>query len=471
MRRARIVCTIGPASQDRAVFRAMIKAGMDVARLNFSHGSCESLEGVVAMIREEAVRAGKSIAILSDLRGVKFRLGEMPGGGIQLKEKQSVEVCAGTCPSEHGRLYVSYPRLVDDVLPGECLFIDDGTIKLKVTGKKKDALQTVVIEGGFLKSRKGVNLPYTQTSMDTFTEKDRADLAYAARIGIDYIATSFVRTADDIQAILNWAKKKKITLPPIIAKIERPQAVQNIDAILQLVEGIMVARGDLGVESLPEEVPVFQKMLIERANQQGKLVITATQMMESMISHTRPTRAEASDVANAVLDGSDALMLAAETAAGKYPVETVKMMDRIIGYTETHLPHRIESQYFISGLRTPEAMADGACKAAQDINARAIIAFTHSGLTAKLISKLRPLEPVIAYTPDEKTYRKMALYWGITPQLLSANDTEDIDDAFVRKVEKYLQKEKLAGKGDKIILVASSSFFGKRNIIRLHKIE
>lgn len=462
MRRAKIVCTIGPATSDPKIIRAMVDAGMDVARLNFSHANCLDCIDLINTIREAGREAGKSIGILSDLKGVKIRLSEIPGGGIPLSPNQAVLISPGSEPSSSERLYISYPSLLEDVEVGEKIYADDGTIKLVVTGKRKDALETKVLEGSYLKSRKGVNLPNTNITMDTFTEKDKADLAAAAQCGIDFIATSFVRTADDVARILTWAKDQGLKPPHIIAKIERPQAVHDINAILELVDGIMVARGDLGVESLPEEVPVFQKMLIEKTNRKGKFVITATQMLESMIDHTRPTRAEASDVSNAVLDGSDALMLAAETAAGHYPVETVSMMNRIMVYTETELNKRIVSQYDVAGIRTAEAIADGACKAAHDIGAKAIVAFTQSGLLAQLIAKYRPKVPIIAMTPDETTYYRLALCWGTTPRRMNVEQPfSDIDH--------YLEQMGIAKKGDRIIHVASTAFFGKRNIMHIHQ--
>lgn len=463
MRKAKIVCTIGPSTNSPETIKAMAEAGMDVARLNFSHESCDNCRELIKSIRSISKEIGRPIAILSDLKGVKIRISEIADGGMQISENQDILVAPGSEPSTPDCLYVSYPALVEDVKIGEKIYIDDGTIKLVVTGKRKGALEARFLEGKFLKSRKGANLPDTEITMDTFTEKDKGDLRSAINCGIDFIATSFVRTAEDVKNIIEWTKTEGLKAPHIIAKIERPQAVRDIDSILEIVDGIMVARGDLGVESLPEEVPVFQKMLIEKANRKGKFVITATQMMESMIDHTRPTRAEASDVANAVLDGSDALMLAAETAAGKFPVETVKMMNRIITYTETELRNKIVSQYEITGAHTSEAIADGACRTAHDINAKAIVAFTQSGFLAQLIAKNRPSVPVIAITPGEATYQRLTLCWGTKPLCIHG-------ELSISELEKYLEDSGVAFRGDRIIMVASSPFFGKRNTMRIHQI-
>ncbi len=469
MRKAKIVCTIGPASGERKIIRELIKSGLDVARLNFSHGEHETHQKVASLVREESSRQNKVVSILQDLQGIKIRLSDIEGGSVMLKTGKEVFLHPGKELSDEKNLFVSYPALLKDVKEGDRILIDDGLIKLNVTGKTKNALKARVVEGGIVKSRKGVNMPTSRTSLPAFTEKDRRDLEFGLKLGVDYVAISFVRTAEDIELVLNWAKRKGVTLPPLIAKIEKPEALENINEIMEIVGGIMVARGDLGVEMPTEKVPMIQKMLIDFANKKGKLVITATQMLESMTQHTRPTRAEASDVANAVLDGTDALMLSAETTTGKYPVESVKMMDMIIRYTEESIVHRAVSPYQI-GKTFPEAIADGACKAAHDTDAKAIVVFTHSGFTAKLISKLRPDVPVIAFTPDEVVLRRLPLYWGTAAKLMKRRNVEILDTAFMSEIEKSLIKERLVSKGDSIVFVASSSFLGKPNIIRLHRL-
>lgn len=469
MGKAKIVCTIGPASASRKVIREMLKSGMDVARLNFSHGDHEGQGRVCTYVREEAAKLKKSIAVLQDLQGIKIRIGDVVGGGIQLVNGREVSLRPGSLTSDERNIYITYPALLEDVKTGDLIVMDDGLLKLKVTGRAGDALKAVVVEGGFLRSRKGVNLPSSKTTLSAFTEKDRKDLAFGLSIGVDYVAVSFVRSAADIEKLLQWAKKGKRKLPPIIAKIEKPEGLKNIDAIMDIVDGIMVARGDLGVEMSTEAVPVIQKSLIDLANRRGKLVITATQMLESMTKYTRPTRAEASDVANAVLDGTDALMLSAETTNGKFPVETVRMMARIIETTESACLCKPLPPYE-RGCTFPEAAADGACKAAHDIGAKAIVVLTHSGFSARLLSKLKPTVPVVAFTPDKAVCSKMALYWGVTPLLLKKWDDGILDAKFMAEIERALLKNGLAGKGHNIVLVASSPFLGNPNIIRLHRI-
>jgi pyruvate kinase len=467
MRKAKIVCTIGPASNSRRVIQELIKNGMDVARLNFSHGDYESHKRIAEIIREEAVRNKRVVSILQDLQGIKIRLTEIEGGEIFLNEGDEVYIHSGEGLGNKERLFISYPALLKDVKVEDLILIDDGIIKLIVVDKTKKELKARVIEGGVVRSKKGVNLPTTRTSLSSFTEKDKKDLAFGIKFGVDYVALSFIRSAKDIKDVLKWAKIQNIELPPLIAKIEKPEALDNIDEIIDIVDGIMVARGDLGVEMPTEKVPIIQKMLIKKANQKGKLVITATQMLESMTQHTRPTRAEATDVANAVIDNTDALMLSAETAAGKYPVEALKMMGMIIEYTEknTGLP---STQYELKAT-VPEAIADGACEVAHNINAKAIVVFTHSGFTASLISKLRPNIPILAFTPDEKVLKRLPLYWGVIPKFIEQVERE-IDQSFIEEIGLSLKREKIAHKGDNVVFVASSPFLGRPNVIRVHKL-
>lgn len=467
MRKAKIVCTIGPASSDRLIIRELIKNGMDVARLNFSHGDHKSHKRAVTIIREEAEKCERIVSILQDLQGIKIRLTDVEGGSIILQQGEEIRICPGDGIGKKERLFISYPALLKDIKEGDTILIDDGIIKLQVMDKTKSELVAKVIEGGIVKSKKGVNLPRTKTSLSAFTEKDKEDLLFGISLDIDYVAISFVRSADDIKDVIWWAKRKKLELPPLIAKIEKPEALENIGEIIDIVDGIMVARGDLGVEMPTENVPIIQKMLIKEANKRGKLVITATQMLESMTQYTRPTRAEATDVANAVIDNTDALMLSAETASGKYPVEALKMMNRIIGYTEENIGN-LPLQYELKST-VPDAIADGACKVAHDIKAKAIVVFTHSGFTAGLISKFRPSIPVYAFTPDERVLKRLPLYWGVIPKFISHPEIE-IDQSFIKGIEISLRKENIAKKGDNIVLVASSPFMGRPNIIMVHKL-
>lgn len=468
MKKAKIVCTIGPSSENREIIRRMIENGMDVARLNFSHGNYEWFENIIKIIRQEAKNIKKSIAILQDLQGIKIRISDVENDEIQLKDGMTVEIYPGNELSNAKRIFISYPSLIEDVKPGEDILIDDGILKIKVIDKLQDRLIGKVIEGGILKSRKGVNLPFTRTSISSFTEKDKSDLIFGIKMDVDYIAVSFVRNASDIELIKKWAKEQNIVLPPIIAKIEKREALKRIHEILDVTDGIMVARGDLGVELPAEEVPFYQKMLIYIANQRKKIVITATQMLESMTEHSRPTRAEASDVANAVLDGTDALMLSAETATGKYPVESVKTMNSIISFTEESFSDKIINPFKVSKY-IPEAIASGAVRVAQDIEAKAIVVFTHSGFSALLISKLRPFMPVVAFTPDEKVYRRLSLLWTVIPMHIP-KEIDMIDNLFLKETETELKKLNLVKDGDAVVFVASSPFLGNRNVVRLHKV-
>jgi len=463
--RAKIVCTIGPASSSRAVLFHLIKSGMDVARLNFSHGSHESHKEVVRLIREGSKKFKKSVSILQDLQGIKIRVGLFKDGEVEIKKGSRMIIHPGEGTGDESNIFVSYPALLKDAKKGDRILLDDGLMQLRVIGKSKEALITSVIEGGVLKNRKGVNLPGMKLSQRSFTEKDLRDLELGLKLAVDYVAISFVRTAGDIIVIKDLMQQRGKNIP-IIAKIEKPEALLNIDKILGVADGIMIARGDLGVEVAPEEVPLIQKALISKANKMGKLVITATQMLESMKENPRPTRAEATDVANAVIDGTDALMLSAETASGEYPFEAFMMMDRIIRHTEQ--TQKITSDYIRSNSYA-EALADAACNASDDIGAKVLVAFTRSGFTARLVSKFRPKVPIIAFTPDQAVISRLPLYWGVVPKYMRplANT-----DQMLREVEKSLLKEKIVKKGDRIVIIASSplSTKAKTNFMKLHQI-
>ena len=464
-RKAKIVCTIGPSSADREMIFSLIKNGMDVARLNFSHGDYATHKRAIKFIRDGSRRYNKPVAILQDLQGIKIRVGLIEGGAVELKKGRTLLLMSGEGTGNQEKLFISYPALLKDAKRGDRVLLDDGLIQLSVLGRTGGALRARVLEGGMLKDRKGVNLPGVNISVKSFTEKDEKDLLLGISMGVDYVAISFVRDANDVRKVKNWLKKKKQQIP-VIAKIEKPEALNNIGEILSEVDGIMVARGDLGVEIPSEEVPLIQKALIDSANKKGKIVITATQMLESMTEHLRPTRAETTDVANAVLDGTDALMLSAETATGKYPVDAIKMMDRIIKHTE--LIKEGEPSY-IRGNTFAEATADAACGAAEDVKAKVIVAFTRSGSTARLVSKFRPGIPIIAYTPDKKIKNRMCFYWGVTPKIMRLLATTD---EMIIEVEKSLVKERIVKKGDRIVIISSSplSTLGKTNFMKLHRI-
>jgi pyruvate kinase len=467
MRKAKIVCTIGPSSSSKSVMKSLTMAGMNIARLNFSHGSHETHQKAFETIRETARICDSPVAILQDLGGIKIRVGPLKGGSLLLKKGAVLKIVTEQIEGDDDTISVSYPHLVNDAAIGDRILLDDGFLQLAVAKKGKDHLLTTVVEGGVLKERKGVNLPGMDISASSLTKKDKEDLSFGVKMGVDYIAMSFVRSSKDVKEIKRWLKRNNAEIP-VIAKIEKPQAVENIESILDVSDGLMIARGDLGVELSAEKVPLLQKALIEKANRGVKLVITATQMLESMTDHSRPTRAEAADVANAVLDGTDGLMLSAETALGEHPVEAVKMMSRIIQYTEVN---RDKTTFVTpSVLTTHGAVVESACRAAEKVNAKALIAFTQSGSTALLASKFKPSVPIIAYTLREETLRKMSLFWGVTARLMRPLENTD---EMVFEVEKALLKDGFAKNGDVIVIIASSplSLRGKTNLMKIHRIE
>ncbi|GBE02269.1 pyruvate kinase [bacterium BMS3Abin08] len=474
MARTKIVCTIGPSTSSDRMISSMIKAGMDVARLNFSHGNHEEHRQYTDAIRRWSHKLQKPVAVLQDLQGIKIRIGNVEGGTVKLRKGQTILLKPGDDVTTSKTIFISYPALHKDLRKGHRVLLDDGLIELVVTGKKRGAVVASVKEDGLLTNHKGVNLPDSRISLSPFTDKDQDDLAFGIEMGVDYVALSFVIKASDIRKVKEWLSQRGVNIP-VIAKIEKPEALIQIDSILDVADGIMVARGDLGVEVPPEEVPLIQKDLIRRANERGKLVITATQMLESMREHLRPTRAEATDVANAVIDGTDALMLSAETATGRYPVESVRMMKRIIEYTERSavLIHGDSSSFSLKldrDERLSLAVADAAVSAAADVRARCIVAFTRSGFTALLVSKCRPSVPVIAFTPDEAVMRRLSLYWGVRPlQMRPLTHTDEM----VFEVEKTLINRKVARIGSTIILIASSPLHdrGKTNFMKIHRIE
>lgn len=463
-RNTRIVCTIGPASNSKEVIGRLVEGGMDVARLNFSHGDHASHGRAFALIREAARKYDRPVAVIQDLQGIKIRTGTFEGGAITLKKGGEVAVLPGVGKGSVERIFVSYEGIVKHSRAGDRILINDGLVELKVIGKQRGVLRARVVEGGEIEDRKGVNLPGMKLPSSALTAKDRKDLLFGLTLGVDYVAISFVREAADVRKIRDFIERRGPGLP-LIAKIEKPEAVDNIDAILDEAEGIMVARGDLGVEMPAEEVPLIQKMLIERANRRGRLVITATQMLESMTGHSTPTRAEATDVANAVLDGSDALMLSAETSIGKYPIPALRMMDRIVRRTENSIQ---AAPSYLTGGTYSEAVAEAAARAAEDVGARFVVAFTQSGYTARLLCKYRPSVPIIAFTPQERVRRRMSLYRGVMPKLMKP--LRSTDEVF-SEVEKTLLGEKLIRPGESIVITASAPVGGegKTNLMKLHR--
>jgi pyruvate kinase len=483
-RKAKIICTLGPASVDPSVLFSLVKKGMDVARLNFSHGDHEGHRKAIELVREGSARYKRPVAILQDLQGIKIRTGRVVGGSVFLEKGSTVTLLPGKGIGDHTRIYINCADLLKKTRKGDMISLDDGLIQLEVRSRGRDSLKAAVVESGVLKDMKGVNLPFS-TEAPAFTDKDALDLAFGLAMDLDYVALSFVRSAEDIERVEHWFRKRKRRIP-LIAKIERAEALANIEEILDKADGIMIARGDLGLDLPAEEIPLIQKKLISLSNRRGKLVITATQMLESMTEHSSPTRAEATDVANAVLDGSDALMLSAETASGKYPVEALVMMGKIIKYTEREAPAQSSAFGFPevrSALPGPipgttatfenalfsGAVADAACRAAEDIRARFVVACTDSGFTARLVSKFRPRTPIIAFTPEARTLNRMSLYWGVQPRLMPPPTGTD---TMIREVERLLVEEDLVKKGERVVITASAPLLGsgRTNLLKLQRI-
>ena len=397
---------------------------MDIARLNFSHGTQVEHLDVITAVRRIAERLGRSIAILQDLAGLKIRIGEMASGAVTLDAGAPFTLTTRQVLGSRQEVSVDYPRLTDDVQPGDPLLLSDGDLELEVIGTTKEDVHCRVIRGGTLASRKGVNLPARSITTPTVTDKDRDDLAFGLRHGVDYVAQSFVRTAADVVEMRRMIQHHGSTVP-LIAKIETPDALTNIDEIIDSVDGLMVARGDLGVTVPLATMPRLQKMLIAKANRAGKPVITATHMLRSMQDSPRPTRAEVTDVANAVLDGTDAVMLSEETAIGRFPLEAVTMMAAIAADAESSFPFDAWIHRFEIGGPLPEAVARAACIMAADISAAAIVTCTQSGGTARRVAQHRPRTPILAPTPHAETYRRLALVWGVTPLLNQSQPTTD----------------------------------------------
>jgi pyruvate kinase len=426
---------------------------MDVARLNFSHGSHEEHAQNISHLRAAALDQKKNIAILADLQGPKIRTGVLAGGGpVLLRTGQEFVITTAKILGDSTRVNTTFTPLPQEVHRGDRILLSDGLIELRVVQVRAPNVICEVVNGGALGEHKGINLPGINLRVPALTPKDRADLKFALKHGADYIAVSFVRRPEDVtlaKLLIRRAGKET----PVIAKLEKPEAIENLDAILRAADGVMVARGDLGVEMNPEKVPVVQKTIIARAREFRRPVITATQMLESMTENPRPTRAEASDVANAIFDGSDAVMLSAETASGKYPVEAVSMMARIIEEAEASIKEFPRPSTMQEQLKVAETVAELVCHASRELHMKLIAVFTHSGFTARLVSRYRPLVPIIAFSPEAETRRRMALIWGV----LSRNipDVRKID-GLAAIAEKRLLEEKLVRKGDVIGIVAGT---------------
>jgi len=465
-KRAKIICTIGPTSNSEKMLTILAQKGMDVARLNFSHGTHEDHLQNIKRIRKVSDVIGKPISILMDLQGPKIRIGTFPEGPVTVKPGELFTITTDDVPGNQYLVSTSYKNLPNDVNPGDNILINDGLIQLKVDKTTDTEVFCEVVIGGVLYDRKGINLPGVIVSEPSMTKKDKDDLAFGLKHGVDYVALSFVREAKDIRDLKEFMGEKAV---PVIAKIEKPEAVENIDEILMETDAIMVARGDLGVEISAQKVPVVQKMLIEKCQKLGLPVITATQMLDSMMVNPVPTRAEASDVANAIFDGSDAVMLSGETAFGKYPAESVEMMASIIREAEKSNYFRLHPEMMRQHgpLSSSRAICHAADMTATDVNAKFIVVFTESGYTARVISKYRPGVPIIALTSHPETLQRMPLLWGVVPSLVEIK--VDITPN-LHELENHLKKNNLARSGDKLVIIAGSSIEeGATNMMRIHR--
>lgn len=471
MARTKIVATIGPASNKPEIIRKMLSSGMNVARINFSHGDHEAHTATVKMLREVAAAEGKVLAILGDLQGPKLRLGHVRTKGIDLNVGDEIVLTAH--PGQPAMIHLPHPDLIEAVQPGARLVIGDGEVELQVAHKKADTLYCVVTVAGLLEARKGVSAPGTDLPISAIPEKDIRDLDLICRLDLDYVALSFVRTAEDILELRHMMKERGASIP-IIAKIEKSEAITHLEDILRVTDGMMVARGDLGIDMPPQQVPLLQKRIIRACNRVGKPVITATQMLQSMVEHPRPTRAEASDVANAILDGTDAVMLSGETASGKFPVEAVQMMRHIAEITESDFPYdswRRRRQETESEIATvTEAISASSCAIAEEINARAIVSSTMSGYTSQQIARHRPKTVVLAVSPLPKTQRRLALVWGVDCLLVSKMymATDEMINETVAALRPLGLRE-----GERLVITAGIPFSqsGQTNLIQVYEVK
>ncbi|MBE9545927.1 MAG: pyruvate kinase [Proteobacteria bacterium] len=464
MTRTKIVCTIGPTSESPEIIGELIKSGMNVARLNFSHGTRQEHKEKINIIRSISDELNQPVAILQDLAGPKIRVGIIREPGIRLEAGDDFILTGQNVEGTRERVSVSYANLPAEVSEGDRILLADGAMELTVKGTSNSEIYCEVITGGVLTSHKGINLPTGTIKVPSLTDKDRKDLVFGLENEVDYVALSFVRRAEDILQVKEIIRQNNGNAP-VIAKIEKHEAIDQIDDIIEVSDGIMVARGDLGVEIPLENVPSIQKMLIRRANIMGKPVITATQMLRSMVDSPRPTRAEATDVANAVLDGTDAVMLSEETANGSHPVKAVQFMRRIVGSAESGFPHNKYLQ-LIPQSEVSESVAHASCVLADHLNASAIVATTQSGRTAEYISRFRPRQPIIALSPDRVTVRRLSLFWGCFPRFVAV--PKDTDDMLESAAQSAMETGQVS-KGDLVVITAGHPVWvaGTTNMLRV----
>jgi pyruvate kinase len=467
MRRTKIVCTIGPASESEDTIRRLIEEGMDVARLNFSHGSHASHARVIRRIRRAARRLGKPVAILQDLPGPKIRIGSIQGDRIQLRRGQTYTLTARRVLGNAQMVSVSHKNFARVIKPGDPILIGDGEIELEAVKREKDSVVCKVTLGGVLSSHKGIHFPRGKLNLPSLTPQDKRDLSFGIKQNVDFVALSFVRHSRDVLQARREMRKRNATIP-LIAKIEKHEALDHIDAILEAVDGIMVARGDLGLEIPLEKVPSFQKMMIRKANRLGKPVITATQMLRSMVQNPRPTRAEVADIANAVLDGTDALMLSEESAVGNYPVEAVRTMAQIAAETEKILEPR--SQFDGLAPTVPEAISYAAVSLARDLRVKAFLIPTTSGSTARMIARYRPSQPIVAVSPNAQTVKSLCLVSGVYPVHVGSFQSTE---AMLRLAQDKALKTGLVKKSDLVAITAGLPLHqsGTTNMITVKPID
>ena len=472
MRKTKIICTMGPATDNIEVLRAMARAGMNVARFNFSHGSHE--EHKQRMDRVKAVREEYNlpIALLLDTKGPEIRTGDMQDGKIFLKKGEQIRLTPRACLGTPSKISITYPDLYQDVQAGTSILIDDGLIELRVEQTQEQDILCRVLNDGAVSNHKGINVPDVHLSIPYLSDKDKSDIQFGIEQGVDFVAASFVRTADDVQQLRMLLDENGGAHINIIAKIENQQGVENIDGIVSLADGVMIARGDMGVEIPAEDVPPIQKMLIKKVASAGKQVITATQMLDSMMKNPRPTRAEVTDVANAIYDGTGAIMLSGETAAGLYPVEAVTMMARIAERTENDIDYR--KRFFVRTRKANPDITDAICHAtcttAYDLNARDIVTVTKSGRSARMVARYRPSCGIIGCTPTKKVWYQLNLAWGVTPVLLS--ETDDVFDLFDSALE-TAKNQGLMQSGDLAVITSGVPIgvSGTTNMIRVQVVK
>jgi pyruvate kinase len=460
IRKTKIVATLGPASRELEVLEGMIEAGMDVARINASHADAEAIQGQVELVRKAARNTGKQVGLLLDLKGPKIRVGDIQGGETSLHEGQEFNLTTERVRGDSNRVSVSNPDLPDVLVRDNVVLLDDGAMRLKVVDTTETDVLCLVETGGVLKPRKGVNLPGAKLALSSVTETDVAGLELGLELGVDWVALSFVRSRDDILELREILRERGSDLP-IVAKIEKPEALEDIEAVVEEADAVMVARGDLGVETSLVEIPFLQKAIIAVCARLGKPVITATQMLESMTYNPTPTRAEVTDVANAVIDGTDAVMLSGESAVGRYPVETVEIMRRIVEETEAALPYEDwlmeRRQWVESGV--VEAVCCAACELALQTGASAIVAPTESGFTARQMSRFRPRQPILAPTPNARVARRLSLFWGVYPRLVGVHGS--IED-MLATAEEVAREEGLLTRGGTAVVTAGIKPSGER---------